>query len=71
MATTDVTLKDRERYARARVRGEARAQDPSVVVEARYDLLGDLIDLTFAGGASMAIPRKAVCSRIAAGVHSK
>jgi hypothetical protein len=60
MAETDVSSKDRERYARARARGEARAQHPSAVVEARYEPDGDLIDLTFAGGGSMAIPRKAV-----------
>jgi hypothetical protein len=60
MAETDVTAKDRERYARARARGEARAHDPSAVVEARYNRDGDLIELKFAGGGSMAIPRKAV-----------
>ena len=60
MTATDVTSKDRERYARARARGEARAQDPSAVVGARYDPDGDLIDLKFGGGGSMAIPRKAV-----------
>jgi hypothetical protein len=60
MAETDVSSKDRERYARARARGEARAQDPSAVVEARYDPDRDLIDLKFGGGGSMAIPRKAV-----------
>ena len=60
MAETDVPSKDRERYARARAQGEARAQHPSAVVQARYEPDGDLIDLTFAGGGSMAIPRKAV-----------
>jgi Protein of unknown function (DUF2442) len=60
MATTDVSLKDRERYARARARGLARAQDPSAVVNAHYDPDRDLIDLTFGGGGSMAIPRKIV-----------
>ena len=60
MAETDVTSKDRERYARARARGEARSQDASAVVEARYDPDRDLIDLTFGGGGSMAIPRNAV-----------
>ena len=60
MAETDVTAKDRERYARARTRGEARAHDPSAVVEARYDPDGDVIDLKFGGGGSMAIPRTAV-----------
>ena len=60
MAETDVSAKDRERYARARARGEARAQDPSAVVDARYDPDRDLIALTFGGGGSMAIPRNAV-----------
>jgi hypothetical protein len=60
MATTDVTSRDRERYVRARARGLARAQDPSAVVNARYDPNMDLIDLKFGGGGSMAIPRKMV-----------
>ena len=60
MAETDVSAKDRERYARARARGEARTQDPSAVVDARYDPDRDLIDLKFGGGGSMAIPRNAV-----------
>jgi uncharacterized protein DUF2442 len=60
MATTDVTAKDRERYAQARALGQARVQDPSAVVDARYDPDGDLIDLRFGGGGSMAIPRKIV-----------
>lgn len=60
MAETDLTAKDRERYERARAQGEARAHDPSAVVEARYDPDGDLITLKFGGGGSMAIPRKTV-----------
>jgi hypothetical protein len=60
MAMTEITRKDRERYARARARGLARAQDPSAVVNAHYDSDRDLIDLTFGGGGSMAIPRKIV-----------
>ena len=60
MAEADVTSKDRERYARARVQGAGRAQHPSAVVEASYEPDGDLLDLKFAGGGSMAIPRKAV-----------
>ena len=60
MATTEVTSKDRERYARARALGEARAQDPSAVVGARYDSEEDLIELKFAGGSSMTIPRNVV-----------
>ena len=60
MATTEVTSKDRERYARARALGEARAQDPSAVVGARFDPEKDLIELEFAGGSSMTIPRNVV-----------
>ena len=60
MATTEVSSKDRERYARARALGEARAQDPSAVVGARYDPEKDLIELEFAGGSSMTIPRNVV-----------
>src|SRR6266849_4200953 len=60
MAEADVTSKDRERYARARARGEVRAQHPSAVLEARYEPDGDLLDLKFGGGGSMAIPRRAV-----------
>src|ERR1700694_569205 len=57
MGTTEVTSKDRERYARARARGQARAKHPSAVVSARYDESRDRVDLTFGGGGSMAIPR--------------
>jgi hypothetical protein len=60
MAEPEVTTKERERYARARAQGEARLRDASTVVEARYDPDGDLIDLKFGGGGSMAIPRTAV-----------
>ena len=60
MTEPEVTAKDRERYARARARGEARLQDASAVVEAPYDPDGDLIDLKFGGGGSMAISRTAV-----------
>jgi len=60
MAANDVTTKDRERFARARERGQARAQDASAVVSAQYDPARDAIDLTFRGGGSMMIPRKIV-----------
>ena len=60
MGTTKVTAKDRERYARARALGQARAQDTSAVVHARYDPDQDLIDLKFGGGGSMAIPRRII-----------
>ena len=55
-----MTAKDRERFARARARGQARVQDPSAVVSAHYDTSRDAIGLTFRGGASMLIPRQVV-----------
>jgi hypothetical protein len=60
MAAANVTTKDRERFMRARARGEARAQDPSAVVEAHYDAMRDAIDLRFRSGGSMMIPRQIV-----------
>jgi hypothetical protein len=60
MPAANVTAKDRERFARARARGQARAQDPSAVVEAQYDSTRDAIDLRFRSGGSMTIPREIV-----------
>ena len=60
MAAVNVTVKDRERFARARARGDARSQDPSAVVDAEYDAGRDTIDLTFPSGGSMMIPRHVV-----------
>jgi hypothetical protein len=44
MPIADVTARDRERFARARARGQQRAQDPSALVEAQYDATLDAID---------------------------
>ena len=60
MATTEITVKDRERYGHARARGQARAEDPSAVVAARYNSDADAFDLRFSGGGSMSIPRRIV-----------
>jgi hypothetical protein len=60
MATSEIAAKDRERYVQARARGKARAEDASAVVSARYDSDADAIDLRFAGGGSMSIPRRLV-----------
>ena len=60
MPAAKVTAKDRERFDRARARGEARAQDPSAIVEARYDAARDAIDLGFRSGGVMTIPRQVV-----------
>jgi hypothetical protein len=62
MPAANVTAKDRERFSRARVRGQARAQDPSAIVEAQYDATRDAIDLRFRSGGSMTIPRQIVPS---------
>jgi Protein of unknown function (DUF2442) len=60
MATTEITAKQRDRYARARARGDARVADPSSVLDARYDSDADAIELGFKTGGSMAIPRAMV-----------
>ena len=60
MPAANVTAKDRERFSRARARGQARAQDPSAIVEAQYDATRDAIDLRFRSGGSMTIPRQIV-----------
>src|SRR5215471_15136695 len=60
MAVARPNARDRERFARARARGEARAADPSAVVDVSYDRDRDAFDLTFRSGGSMAIPRRIV-----------
>jgi len=56
MATRRLTATDRARFRAARERGEARAQDPSAPVDARYDRTAAALVLTFGSGASMTIP---------------
>jgi hypothetical protein len=60
MAPVGVSAKDRDRFARARSRGEARAADPSAVVDAAYDADHDAFSLTFRNGGSMMIPRRMI-----------
>ena len=60
MPGASVTAKDRERFTRARTRGQVHAEDPSAVVEAQYDATRDAIDLRFRSGGSMTIPRQLV-----------
>jgi hypothetical protein len=57
MAKNEPSATDRERFQAARARGEARAQDASALVDARYDRTTDAVILTFRGGGSMSIPR--------------
>lgn len=57
MASKEPSATDRDRFQAARARGEARAQDASALVEARYDTTSDAVVLTFRGGGSMSIPR--------------
>lgn len=54
------TAADRDRFKAARARGEARAQDASALVDARYDRKSDAVFLIFRGGGSMTIPRHAI-----------
>jgi Protein of unknown function (DUF2442) len=58
MASKEPTPADRERFQAARKRGEARSQDASSVVDARYDRGLDAVRLVFRGGGSMTIPRR-------------
>jgi hypothetical protein len=60
MARTEISAKDRDRFARARARGQARVEDPAAVIDARYDSDADAIELAFKGGGSMSIPRTMV-----------
>jgi hypothetical protein len=60
MAKNDVASTDRERYVRARARGNARVSDPSAVVDARYNSNADSIELRFRGGGLMLITRSIV-----------
>ena len=60
MATTEISAKNRLRYARARTRGQERVEDSSAVDVARYDSDADAIVLAFKGGGSMSIPRAIV-----------
>ena len=60
MVVDKVAPSDRERFARARVRGQRRSRDSSAVVGARYNAKHDAVDLMSRGGGSMTIPRHTV-----------
>ena len=55
-----ITPEDRERYARAREAGQVHAQNPSAVVEVRYNADREAVELDFAGGGRMTIPRRLI-----------
>ena len=55
-----LNARDRERFARARARGQSRSLDPSGVVDALYDAERDTVNLTFRSGGSMTIPRRVI-----------
>ena len=60
MTKAKLTAFDGARFRAARIRGEARAQDPSGLVDARYDRTSEVVILTFESGASMTIPRRLI-----------
>jgi hypothetical protein len=68
MATAVVSARDRDRFARARARGEAHANDPSAVIGAAYDRDRDAFSLTFRSGGSMTIPRRMILGLAGASV---
>jgi hypothetical protein len=57
MSANSITTADRERYARTREVGERQAGDRSAVTAARYPMRRDAIELAFASGSTMTIPR--------------
>ena len=60
MAANRITAEDRERFARAREAGQRASHDPSAVTGARYVPRRDAIELMFAGGGTMMIPRQLI-----------
>ena len=60
MDAAGVTANDRNRFTRARAKGEARAVDPSAVVEVSYDAHRDAFNLTFGNGGLIIIPRRMI-----------
>ena len=56
MAAEHLTTKERERFERAKAEGLARSQDPTAVVEARYEPRERCLRITFRSGAGMVIP---------------
>lgn len=55
-----VSIEDRERYAVARASGAGQAADSSAVTTVRYLSRRDAIELEFASGGSIMVPRRAI-----------
>lgn len=60
MASKELTVSDRERFAAARALGQKRVDDASAIVDARYDRASNAVRLVFHGGGSMTIPRRLI-----------
>ncbi|MBY0495997.1 MAG: DUF2442 domain-containing protein [Cyanobacteria bacterium] len=60
MASVKVSAEDRERYARAREAGRRQAQDPSAITGAHYNRRRGAVELSFAGGGMMTVPRELI-----------
>lgn len=60
MASAKITADDRERFGRARELGQIQARDPSSVIGARFNERRDVLELNFAGGGTMVIPRELI-----------
>jgi hypothetical protein len=60
MAGAKVSADDRHRFARARDLGQREANDPSAVTGVSYNRRRDTVELRFAGGGMMAIPRELI-----------
>lgn len=60
MPTVNLTPRDRERYVRARALGQLRSQDPFAIIGARYNRRRNTVDLSFASGGTMSIPRELI-----------
>lgn len=60
MTSSKPTAADRRRFARARKRGHRYATRATAVVRARYEVTGDLLELTLRNGQVRFVPRQLV-----------
>lgn len=56
MAAEQLSPRDRDRFVQARAEGLARSQDPTAVIDARYEPRERSLRLTFRSGGGMLIP---------------